>query len=498
MSFASVYCIFCSGLDLVLMHILLFYLDYYQILIGSSDWEDYSCGKQGAEKYRTQNLPSLISCAGVYELGIGISRPQSGRGPRILDSSSVVPVYLGQADNLRNRLQQYGRDGAHLGKEGPGLFTDIFSKGLPIVYRCAPVKSKKEAEITEKQLLDKFDYAWNKGSNGARRQDDIFKKLDRLAKASQFSRLAKKLLFFHPKKVGIKIQTCEPCLSKNGSNLSDMDNNVTFPRIFGIKRLQPRPMQYGSGDIYCTDKCGVAIGDGSLCTTPPVKGRKRCAKHKGRRVDGYISKLNREGKESSVAASIVSGMVSDPHVAGIEGAYTCENPINENFSPICGVVLGDGSPCEKKPFQRNKRCLEHKGRRIGNLSHSWGLTKSHSSSLLMLVDGLTNEIKINLMINALKMGPFADALIRDRPSDMEELMMIAQKYIYVEEMNEIKREERRVQKQLKDKTQGKNQERQGQRDRSRSIDHGRDNYRRRDDYHDLDRRDDRRREECRD
>ncbi|KAG8387836.1 hypothetical protein BUALT_Bualt02G0062500 [Buddleja alternifolia] len=31
------------------------------------------------------------------------------------------------------------------------------------------------------------------------------------------------------------------------------------------------------------------------------------------------------------------------------------------------------------------------------------------------VQGLTNDIKINLMINALKMGPFADALIRDRP-----------------------------------------------------------------------------------
>ncbi|KAG8386800.1 hypothetical protein BUALT_Bualt03G0186500 [Buddleja alternifolia] len=63
--------------------------------------------------------------------------------------------------------------------------------------------------------------------------------------------------------------------------------------------------------------------------------------------------------------------------------------------------------------------------------------------------------KINLMITALKMRPFADALIRDRPSDMEELMMIAHKYIYAEEMNEIKSEERRVQKQLKGKAQEK-------------------------------------------
>ncbi|KAG8380678.1 hypothetical protein BUALT_Bualt06G0040800 [Buddleja alternifolia] len=70
----------------------------------------------------------------------------------------------------------------------------------------------------------------------------------------------------------------------------------------------------------------------------------------------------------------------------------------------------------------------------------------HFNDEVVDVQGLTNEIKINLMINALKMGPFADALIRDRLSDMEELMMIAQKYIYAEEMNEIKREERRVQK----------------------------------------------------
>ncbi|KAG8364923.1 hypothetical protein BUALT_Bualt18G0049200 [Buddleja alternifolia] len=54
------------------------------------------------------------------------------------------------------------------------------------------------------------------------------------------------------------------------------------------------------------------------------------------------------------------------------------------------------------------------------------------------VQGLTNEIKINLMINALKTGPFADALIRDHPFDIEELMVIAQKYIYAEEMNELK------------------------------------------------------------
>lgn len=111
--------------------------------------------KEGSEKYRTQNLPNWISCPGVYELGVATSRSNSGRQTRKLDSISVVPVYLGQADNLRNRLQQYGRDGAHLengcssnkltnsenvsSNKGLELFTGVFSRGLPIVYRCSPV-----------------------------------------------------------------------------------------------------------------------------------------------------------------------------------------------------------------------------------------------------------------------------------------------------------------------------------------------------------------------
>jgi hypothetical protein len=64
-------------------------------------------------------------------------------------------VYLGQADNVRARLQQYGRTGSHLdtgnqlaavGKAeinavaaGPGLFREVFSKGYSLMFRCALV-----------------------------------------------------------------------------------------------------------------------------------------------------------------------------------------------------------------------------------------------------------------------------------------------------------------------------------------------------------------------
>lgn len=72
-----------------------------------------------------------------------------------LDPERIVVVYLGQAENVRTRLQHYGRTGAHLGnrystgqptdcktatlQKGPGLFEEILSRGYPIVFRWAPV-----------------------------------------------------------------------------------------------------------------------------------------------------------------------------------------------------------------------------------------------------------------------------------------------------------------------------------------------------------------------
>ncbi|XP_073141923.1 protein EFFECTOR OF TRANSCRIPTION 2-like [Henckelia pumila] len=330
----------------------------WKILIGASDWKDHSLGKEGAERYRTHNLPNCTSCPGVYELGVGISRPRHGRDERKLDSSAVVPVYLGQADNVRNRLQQYGREGAHLGNRcsngeaagidqsicsdrDPGLFTEIFSNGFQIVYRWAPMKTKKDAEKTEALLLERFDYAWNKGSNGARRPDDVLKKLDLYTRESLFSLLSKKLRVFNRKKVGVEIKTCEPFFLDNKDDLcNDMDNNGLFSRIFKIRRSQPIPV---SSPCSSSNVCGVAVGNGSICTEPAVEGRKRCPEHKGMKVNGFISKLNIDRKGSS------------------DGFHINHN---NHFAPTCGVILDDGSPCKRLPAHRNKRCVVHKGRRV--------------------------------------------------------------------------------------------------------------------------------------
>lgn len=199
------------------------------------------------------------------------------------------------------------------------------------------MKSKKDAEIIEKQLLDKFDYAWNKGFNGARRKDDICKILDRQEKASLFSLLTKKVLFSNRKEVGIKITTA--------SNSGGKNSNTIFSRILGIRRLQTRQEPYTSGD-HCNDICGVSIGYGSICTEPPAAGRKRCALHKGLRVNGYISKF------------------VSPNGASMDSQHEKLRNNREKFTPTCGFILDDDSPCTKKPVQGNKRCLEHKGSRV--------------------------------------------------------------------------------------------------------------------------------------
>ncbi|XP_051131651.1 protein EFFECTOR OF TRANSCRIPTION 2-like isoform X1 [Andrographis paniculata] len=344
----------------------------WKILIGASDWKDYSTGK-GSERYRTQNLPNWNPAPGVYELGIAVI---SGRETRRLDSSSVVPVYLGQADNLRTRLQQYGRDGAHLengcsnkkstyGLCEPShkLFSDVFAKGFPIVYRCAPMRSKKDAEMAEKQLLDMFDYAWNKGSNGIRRHEDIRKKLDRCVKQSQFTILIKKLLSFNQKQVGIEIRACNPgSKGNNGSELSDADhNNVSMSQVFGIRRVIMPPQElYGSGDV-----CGVALSHGSICTAPPVHGRKRCAAHKGMRIKCSSGLSNKEGNMSCCHETI-----SDQHRTG-SADYSTD---------VCGVKIGQGSICRAAPVKGRKRCATHKGMRAdGHVSRSMQFSSTTGS-----------------------------------------------------------------------------------------------------------------------
>ncbi|KAE7998574.1 hypothetical protein FH972_003108 [Carpinus fangiana] len=353
-----------------------FVFSKWQILVGPSDWEDYLLGKEGATRYRVQNLPKS-SGPGLYELGIAVSRTGLGREISKLDPDRVIVTYLGQADNVKTRLQQYGRTGAHLGnrcfngcpndsksvclQKEPGLFEEIFSNGYPIVFRWVPKESKRDAEKTEAQLLNRFDYAWNSSNNGARRQYDILLKLKKDATNTiQFSNIVRKLMPFDQKQVGIRIKA---------STCADEESYKFLSGVFKFSRLQPRLVLDRSGVTEDNSSfCGVVLSDGSVCRRPPVARRKRCAEHKGMRITGFIPTLVTEGKSESTIGSDITNLDDREGYSHNDTAkcplVVVKRPVSENFSPICGVFLSDGSACRRQPAQGRKRCNEHKDMRI--------------------------------------------------------------------------------------------------------------------------------------
>ncbi|WCJ42661.1 Protein EFFECTOR OF TRANSCRIPTION 2 [Euphorbia peplus] len=319
----------------------------WQVLIGPSDWEDYAQGKEGSARYRVHSLPSNSS-PGLYELGVSISRSRSQTGRQLgkLDPDDIAVAYLGQADNVRSRLQRYGRCGAHLrngsspDQKGVALFDEVFSKGHSIVYRWASMRDKRTAENTEAQLLDTFDYAWNKGSNSARRPKDIIDKLSQIASSSRkFTRISKKLLFLRPGQVGIRIEASKPPLPEE----CPVDEKSFLHGIFKFSRWQPRLVaEQCSIDENSSNICGIITSEGIPCKQPPVQGRKRCKQHKGMRIYGLRSKPITDGN-SHVAPDV---------------------NLNSKSSSVCGVNLGDGNLCKREPVSGRKRCSEHKGMRI--------------------------------------------------------------------------------------------------------------------------------------
>ncbi|XP_022987709.1 protein EFFECTOR OF TRANSCRIPTION 2-like isoform X1 [Cucurbita maxima] len=374
----------------------------WEILVAPSDWEDYSLGKEGAERYRIHNLPK-VSGPGLYELGIAVSSSGLGREIAKLDADWIVVVYIGEADNVRTRLQHYGRSGSHLGngylcfvdckviplEKGPGLFQEMFTRGYSILYRWAPMKNKRDAQMTEAQLLKTFDYAWNTSGNGARRHNDVLKKLEDIAsQTKKFTIITRKLLPFRQKQMGIKIKTSKPIPTENKTGEYGEERSSFFSRILHFSRSRPR-LVVNTDDVSGADSssCGVVIGYGVVCRKPPVEGRKRCAEHKGMKVNGLL-------KNSYAGATIYGD--TDFSGSNAETSYNTEElsvqdsfPNKGNFLPICGIVLYDGSPCRRTPVQGRKRCEEHKGQRIRRST----LTSCQEAKPKVLLDVITSQYK---------------------------------------------------------------------------------------------------------
>ncbi|KAJ4782661.1 Protein EFFECTOR OF TRANSCRIPTION 2 [Rhynchospora pubera] len=324
----------------------------WKILVGPSDWDDHWLGKEGARRYMIHNLPENFP--GLYELGIVKPGTNICATTRSDDLKDVVVVYLGQADNVRTRLQHYGRTGSHLEcgkvdnvgkgqnvqvKEEPGLFREVFALGFSIAYRCVPMKSKLEAEKREAELLNYFDYAWNQIYNGSCRREEILSKLDKKLSTSQRSssilqkiQKLKKILFYE-KQVGVRI-----------------DNSVLFdeymiPQVRKVGTSRPQVIEPGTEISHTTmpieNTCGIALGDGGVCAKIPIKGRKRCEDHKGRRI--------LETRKEKLLNNNGQG---------------CE--IEQAWLTVCGVTEIDGSICKNPPAAGRKRCEVHKGRRKTN------------------------------------------------------------------------------------------------------------------------------------
>jgi len=207
------------------------------------------------------------------------------------------------------------------------------------------MQNKEDALRTEAQLLSTFDYAWNTSSNGIRRPEEILQKLQKIASATRtLSDVAKVLLPFTQKQVGIRIKSSKAPQADDKLDKADNESYNFLSRVFSFNRSRPRIVQSVTGFVQEQENakiCGVALDDGLICQRPPAEKRLRCPEHKGMRANVSIAEATRVPKSES----------------NIDESLTDTN--------VCGIILNDGSTCRRQPVKGRKRCHEHKGRRVG-------------------------------------------------------------------------------------------------------------------------------------
>ncbi|KAL3688322.1 hypothetical protein R1sor_014631 [Riccia sorocarpa] len=389
----------------------------WKVLVGASDWKSHAAYEEGSQRYRLHNLPNTYFGPGVYELGLTLqsisAQGNTDSNSRRIRRQDVIVVYLGQAENVRHRLQTYGQSGSHL--EGPRLlvrsavehgerdsernsspvqesrvksdvsasgcterglrlFTEVFSRGYSIVFRWAKTESKKMAEKVEAELLHFFDYPWNRGLNGARRPEDILARLElmqyQLGRSLCLGSLLSIRLEFFQRKKGIKVPLKRP-----------PKEQLRGQSRFSIFNSSSRDGLPETGSKSQSPSCGVLLKDGSFCSSSPVKGRKRCTEHKGLRAT-LTTRRPRAGKAKAVESlgkvlmgnysereNDSSGDGSDPPVLVVTST---PNGKRLGFADVtseglvCGVILDGGTICSNVPVKGRKRCADHKGMRIGS------------------------------------------------------------------------------------------------------------------------------------
>jgi hypothetical protein len=99
------------------------------------------------------------------------------------------------------------------------------------------MQTKGDALQTESQLLNTFDYAWNTINNGKRRPEDILQMLNKISSGTRtLSDVAKSLIPFTQKKVGIPINSSKLPMTDNKSDEADNGNYNFLSRVFKFDR----------------------------------------------------------------------------------------------------------------------------------------------------------------------------------------------------------------------------------------------------------------------
>ncbi|CAI7856390.1 unnamed protein product [Closterium sp. NIES-53] len=311
----------------------------WKLLIAADDWSTHAQGVPGTTRYRIANLPSQTG-PGVYELGVLPNRVV--RRQRRLQGLPVRVVYVGHSESVRSRMQQYGQSGSHL-KE---LFEGVFAEDYSLTFRWTSAATKAEAAAMETLLLSSFDYVWNVGNNHHRRHDRLLTKLQvgssfsrRVAVAFPFLPVARLVT---PVAVGPSIPLAaaaaappySPTASRAASSAAisrpDVPSAIAHANYSAAKPQdrQPHDRPPGTPPGRPTDKtpdrspgrtpekrqgdcgikvpqqvaqeqvsarcagdvgvvtCGAPLVGGGTCQETAVKGRVRCAAHKGIRVKG--------------------------------------------------------------------------------------------------------------------------------------------------------------------------------------------------------------------
>lgn len=345
----------------------------WKVLVGPTDWQNHAAGVEGAERYRLHNLPCYFG-PGVYELGLCQLAEWSSHGTRSARQPSkynTVIVYVGKAENVRMRLQHYGRCGSHLEggtdlpcattsgqtqqaetlnssftenkpdpaqaisdsfnafptKENtccPSLFTDAFSRGYSIVYRWTAVKSKGSAQALETGLLKLFDYAWNRGNNGERRPSDAFVKMHEHES-------------MHYTCKGLKSQKCG--------------------KVFKWPIAQIVTGNFGTRGLQ-----------GKRSSITVLKNK--------------LKKLYKKPINTSTSDNVSPFYMELEALPWKEQLKEEHAPSTSRKNKLCGMVDNQGLICTNAPNQGRKRCGVHKGMRLSSVRPATTVVKGDITALI--------------------------------------------------------------------------------------------------------------------